>query len=77
MQRLAEKLDIGENIISALEAKALLQPRVKEGKKFFSSRQAYHLRAALRFARRDKISLEEALRRVEDRWLAEARVTGN
>ena len=70
-QQLAQKLDIAEATIVELQAKGLLQPTLKNGKSFFSSRQAYCLRAAVRWARKDKIALQEAFAKVEERWLAQ------
>jgi hypothetical protein len=67
----SQTLEIDESIVAKLEAKGVLQPTFKNGKKFFSSRQAYLLRAALRLARKDKIGLEEAFARLEGRWLAQ------
>lgn len=76
-QQLAQKLGLDEAAIARLQAKGLLEPTVKDGRSFFSSRQAYHLRAALRLACKEKIDLEEALARVEDRWLAQSSARGN
>jgi DNA-binding transcriptional MerR regulator len=70
-QQLAQKLDIAESTITELQTKGLLQPTVKDGRSYFSSRQAYRLRAAVRWARKDKIDLQEAFARVEERWLAQ------
>ena len=70
-QQLAQKLGIAEATIVELQAKGLLQPTLKNGKSFFSSRQAYCLRAAVRWARKDKIDLQEAFAKVEERWLAQ------
>ena len=69
-QQLAQTLGIAEATIVELQAKGFLQPTVKDGRSFFSSRQAYCLRAAVRWARRDKIDLHEAFACVEQRWLA-------
>ena len=69
-QQFARTLGIGEATITALQTKGLLQPTVKDGRSFFSSRQAYCLRAAVRWARKDKIDLEKAFACVEERWLA-------
>ncbi len=69
-QQLAQTLGIAEATIIELQSKGLLQPTVKEGRAFFSSRQAHCLRAAVRWAHRDKIDLHEAFARVEARWLA-------
>jgi len=70
LQQLAQTLGIAETNIIELQEKGLLQPKVKEGKPFFSARQAHCLRAALRWAHKDKIDLQEAFARVEARWLA-------
>ena len=69
-QQLAQTLGIAEATIAELQAKGLLQPTVKDRRFFFSSRQAHCLRAAVRWARRDKIDLQEAFACVEERWLA-------
>jgi hypothetical protein len=69
-QQLAQTLGIAETTIIELQSKGLLQSTVKEGRAFFSSRQAHCLRAAIRWAQRDKIDLHEAFARVEERWLA-------
>ncbi len=70
-QQLAQQLGIPEATIEELQTKGLLQPTVKDGRSFISSRQAYCLRAAIRWARKDKIDLPEAFARVEERWLAQ------
>ena len=70
-QQLAQKLSIAEATIVEFQAKGLLQPTLKNGKSFFSSRQAYCLRAAVRWAHKDKIDLLEAFAKVEERWLAQ------
>jgi DNA-binding transcriptional MerR regulator len=69
-QQLAQTVGIAESTIIELQKKGLLQPTVKDGRSFFSSRQAHCLRAAIRWARKDKIDLQEALTCVEERWLA-------
>jgi len=69
-QQLAQTLGIAEATIIELQRKGLLQPKVKDGRPFFSSRQAHCLRAAVRWAHRDKIDLHEAFTLVEARWLA-------
>jgi len=74
-QQLAQTLGIAEATIAALQTKGLLQPTVNDGRLFFSSRQAHCLRAALRWARKDKIDLQEAFARVEERWLAHTSAT--
>jgi DNA-binding transcriptional MerR regulator len=68
--QLAQTLGIAETTIIELQKKGSLQPTVKDGRSFFSSRQAHWLRAAVRWARKDKIDLQDALARVEERWLA-------
>ena len=69
-QQLAQTLGIAEATIAELQAKGFLQPTVKDGRSFFSSRQAHCLRAAIRWASRDKIDLQKAFACVEERWLA-------
>lgn len=69
-QQLAQSLGIAEAAITELQTKGLLEPTVKDGRSFFSARQAHCLRAAVRWARKDKIDLQEAFVRVEERWLA-------
>lgn len=64
--QLVQKLNIAETALAELEVKGLLQPKVKDGRKFISCRQAYDLRAALRLARKQKLTLEQAFARVED-----------
>jgi DNA-binding transcriptional MerR regulator len=71
-QQLAQSLGIAETTITEFQRKGLLQPTVKDGRSFFSSRQAYRLRAAIRWARKDKIDLQEAFAKVEERWLAQS-----
>jgi DNA-binding transcriptional MerR regulator len=70
VQQLAQTLGIAVAVITELQTKGLLQPTVKNGISFFSSRQVHCLRAALRWARRDKMDLQEAFACVEQRWLA-------
>jgi predicted site-specific integrase-resolvase len=71
-QQLAQKLGIAEATITELQSNGLIQPTVKDGRSFLSSQQAYRLGAALRRARKDKIDLQEAFARVEERWLAQS-----
>lgn len=61
-----------EATLLELQQKGLLEPTVKRGRSFLSSQQVYRLRVAVRHARKDKIDLQEALKRVEARWLAQA-----
>jgi len=70
-QQLARKLDIAESTIAELQTKGFLEPTIKDGRFYFSSRQAYRLHAAVRWACKDKIDLQEAVARVEKRWLAQ------
>jgi DNA-binding transcriptional MerR regulator len=74
-QQFAQVLGIAEATITALQTKGLLQPTVKDSRSFFSSRQAHCLRAALRWARKDEIDLQEAFARVGERWLAHKSTT--
>lgn len=76
-EQLAQKLGLDEAAIAKLEAKGLLQPTVKDGRRFYSSRQAYHLRAAIRLVHKDKIALEEAFAQVENRRLTQIGAPGN
>jgi hypothetical protein len=69
-QQLAQTLGIAEATIAELQREGLLQPTVKDGRFFFSYGQAHCLRAAVRWARKDKIDLQEAFVCVEVRWLA-------
>ena len=63
--QLALKLDISEAQIAELESKDFLHPKLKDGRRFFSSHQAYELQLALRLARKQKVTLEKAFARVE------------
>ena len=74
-QQLAQALGIAETTIIELQKKGLLQPTVKDGRSFFSSRQAHCLRAAVRWARKGKIDLHVAFACVEERWLAHTSAT--
>lgn len=69
-QQLAQTLGIAEATITGLQTKGLLEPTIKDGRSFFSSRQAHCLRAAVRWAHKDKMDLHEAFARAEERWLA-------
>jgi DNA-binding transcriptional MerR regulator len=69
-QQLAQTLGIPEATITELQTRGALQPTVKGGRSFFSSQQAHCLRAAIRWARKSKIDLQEAFVCVEERWLA-------
>ncbi len=73
--QLALKLDITEAQIGELESKGLLHPKLKNGTRFFSSRQAHDLRVALRLARKQKLTLETAFARIEEFRLCQASTT--
>lgn len=64
--QLALKFGISEAQIAALESNGFLRPKLKDGRRFFSSRQAHDLQVALRLARKQSVSLEQAFARVED-----------
>ena len=66
LAQLALKLGISEAQIAELESKGFLHPKLKDGRRFFSSRQAHDLQVALRLARKQRVSLEQAFARVED-----------
>ena len=69
-QQLAQTLGVPEAAIRELQMRGSLQPTVKDGRSFFSSRQLHCLRATIQWARKDSIDLHEAFARVEERWLA-------
>lgn len=71
-QQLAHLLEIEVDAIMELEKKGLLQATEKEGRSFYTSPQAHRLRAAIRWARKDRIDLQEAFAKVEERWHAQA-----
>jgi DNA-binding transcriptional MerR regulator len=75
--QLALKVGISEAQIAELESKGLLHPKLKDGRRFFSSHQGYELRLALRLARKQKLTLETAFARVEDLRLCQASTTGS
>ncbi len=64
--QLALKFGISEAQIGELESKGFLHPKLKDGRRFFSSHQAHDLQVALRLARKQKITLEQAFARLED-----------
>lgn len=66
--QLALKIGISEAQIAELELKGFLHPSLKNGRRFFSSREAHDLdlQVALRLARKQRISLERAFARVEE-----------
>jgi hypothetical protein len=73
IKQLAQMLGITETSISELQDKGFLPPTIKDGRSFLSSQQAHRLRTAVRWSRRDKIDLQKAFARVEERWLAHTR----
>jgi DNA-binding transcriptional MerR regulator len=75
--QLSLKLGIGEAQITELESKGLLHPKLKDGRRFYSSHQAYELHLALRLARKQKLNLEKALARVEHLRLCRVGATGS
>jgi DNA-binding transcriptional MerR regulator len=75
--QLALKLGITEAQIAELESKGLLHPRLKDGRRFYSSHQAYELHLALRLARKQKLTLEKAIPRVEELRLCMVGTTGS
>jgi DNA-binding transcriptional MerR regulator len=77
LEQLAQKLGITASVLAELELKGLLQPKLKDGRRFFPSRQMYELRLALRVARKQKLTLEEAFARVEDLRRCKAGTTGS
>ncbi len=74
IQQVAQKCGIAESTIAQLESKGLLEPTIKKGMAFLSSQQVYRLRIAVQRAKKERIDLQEALARVEQRWLAQAAV---
>jgi len=69
-QQATRTLGITEAKITELQRKGVLLPTVKDGRSFLSSQQVYRLRVAVRWARKEKIDLREALAKVEEHWLA-------
>jgi DNA-binding transcriptional MerR regulator len=70
-QQVVQMCGIAESTLEQLQSKGLLEPTVKRGRPFLSSRQVYRLRIAVHQASEEKIDLQEALARVEERWLAQ------
>lgn len=68
-EQLVLKLGITQAELAELEAKGLLWATVKNGRRFYSSRQAYRLQAALQVARKENLTLEEAFEQVASRRL--------
>jgi DNA-binding transcriptional MerR regulator len=75
--QLAVKLGISESQIAELESKGFLHPKLKDGRRFYSSHQAYELHLALRLARKQKLTLEKAIARVEVLRLSSVSTTGS
>ena len=70
-QQVVQICGIAESTLAQLQNKGLLEPTVKRGRPFLSSQQVYRLRIAVHQASEEKIDLQEALARVEERWLAQ------
>lgn len=70
IQQLAQTLGIAEATITELQKKGFLQSTIKDGRSFLTTQQAHRLRTAVRWARRDKIDLQKAFAKVEERWFA-------
>lgn len=77
LRQLALKVGISEAQIAELELKALLRPKMKNGKRFFSSSQAHALKVALRLGRNQGVSLDQAFARVEEVRLRQASTIRN
>ena len=70
-QQVVQLCGIAESTLEQLQSKGLLEPTVKRGRPFLSSQQVYRMRIAVHQASEGKIDLQEALARVEERWLAQ------
>ena len=75
--QLALKLGISEAQIAQLESKGSLHPKLKDGRRFFSSRQVHDLQVALRLARKRRVSLEQTIVCVEEMRLCQASAIGS
>jgi DNA-binding transcriptional MerR regulator len=75
--QLSLKLGISETQISQLESEGSLHPKLKDGRRFFSSRQAHDLQVALRLAHKQRVSLEQAFARVENMRVCQASGPGS
>jgi DNA-binding transcriptional MerR regulator len=75
--QLALKLGISEAQIAQLESKGSLHPKLKDGRRFFSSRQVHDLQVALRLVHKQRVSLEQAFTRVEDMRVCRASAPGS
>jgi hypothetical protein len=70
VQQLAQRAKVTETAILELEKDGFLQRTAKNGRIFFSSRQEYLLRAAVRWAHKGHLALKDALYKVAERRLA-------
>jgi DNA-binding transcriptional MerR regulator len=77
LRQLALKVGISEVQIAELEVKGLLHPKLKNGRRFFSSSQAHALKVALRLGRNQGVSLEQAFARVEEMRVCQASTIRN
>lgn len=76
-RQMSQKLGLTEAELQDLEANGHLQPTVKNGGRFYSRREAYRLRAALHLARQRKLSLREALEKLEPGSLHQVEIYGD
>lgn len=67
--QLARKFGLSEQHLIALDEQGLFQPAVTRSQPFYSSQQAYLLRAAIHLAEKKKLPLEQALVEVKSRPL--------
>ena len=77
LEQLALRLGISETRITELESKGFLHPKLKQGTRFFPSRQAHRLQAALRLTRKQSVSLELAFALVEEVRLCQESTIGS
>jgi hypothetical protein len=68
-EQLSIELGLNEVQITELVANSVLQPATKNGLQFYSAREVYRLRAAVKLARKRKITLEEAMTQLSARPL--------
>ena len=69
--QLALKVGTTEAQIAELEAKGFLHPALKDRRRFLSSREAHDLQVALRLARKQRVSLQQAFVCVEEMRLCQ------
>ncbi|MCL4524718.1 MAG: hypothetical protein M1453_08100 [Acidobacteria bacterium] len=67
IEQLAHKLSKAVPEISELLTKSSFSPCMKNGRNYYSARQVYQLQAALRLARKHRVSFDEALHMVFSR----------